>query len=676
MNTTTKTIYGFTKSKAYGLCGVALAMAFLGTGSVSADEVTPADVDSAVAVTATVSSVSPEVVTEQPVALEKADLIVSEVTPSQIQPTTVESTPVLAESIKQAETAGVEVTQNPTVDKGNVKSADEEAAKVAEIQADYSKQAEAIKKATEEVKKSQSEYEYAKKAYDEQVAKREAALKNPTYKTGSNTFEKGELDEFLKATDLSKVSYVTMTDENLSVLNTDKLTKLTFDEYKAYFGDQNIKDEGLRSIYKELEDGKDTNYYNLKKGDTFKFENTFLDAATGKWVSLKYTVKEIFDASGNPANNGFVKITNGLNLTAFANTSDVKYQVEFVDQDGNPVELEHVIIGYGDVDGSQRLLLVSDKLSDKVLFGNNLTVTKEGNEVLVVSTPEVVPSSDLISNQAWFLLNKATGFDYSYSATVWNNGRGGKDTMGWHQIGAIPFGIEIPPVPVAPTKPETKKVSYTLASYNKVGSVKIRVETTDGFVFDEESHVDIPTGTDFDSSKTKGNLVNINGRPYRIVEIKGNETGKIELGEKEIIYVVKPQVTTTWITEGGDPLKDPSTGDETEPHGEFPEYEFVKTNPKPDGSVEHVFKKVEKPVVPTPEEPKAPAKPIVTPTVNKPEVPQVPQAPVQETPKPVVQESVATLPNTGTEASVMSLLGGFMASLTGASLFVSKRKRG
>lgn len=670
MKTTTKTIYGFTKSKVYGLCGVALAMAFLGAGSVSADEVTPTNVAPVATVAAPASSVSPEVVTDQPVALEKADLIVSEVTPSQTQPTTVESTPALTESIKQAEAAGVEVTQNPTVDKGNVKSADEEATKVAEIQADYDKQAATIKQATEEAKKSQAEYAEAKKVYDEQVAKREEALKNPNYHTESDSFGKQAIDSFLNNTDLTELSYVVLSDQTPARVDTSSLKKTTLEEMEALIAKTKyIAPSNLEGI-EYMKQGRDVHFYTVSKGDTWLYKDAFVDAVSGKKISMQY--KYLGGRfKGEEINTATLQILDGIQVTQSSQEEENEYEITFLDESGNVVTVKKLLIGFGDIDYGQYIGVYSDSLDkEHYLAGAAQTVTKDGAGLLATSPKDLkIASSAETAGQFWVLLSDSTGFRYKFGEpSIGGTSNRFDHFVGqWHQLGNVAFGLEIPPAPVAPTKPETKKVSYTLASYNKVGSVKIRVETTDGFVFDEESHIDIPTGTDFDSSKTKGNLVTINGRPYRIVEIKGSETGKFELGEKEIIYVVKPQYTTIWITEGGEPLKDPFTGDETEPHGEFPEYEFVKTHVKPNGDVEHVFKKVEKPVTPTPEEP---AKPIVTPTVNKPEAPQTP---VKETPKPVVQESVATLPQTGTAASALGLIG-FVSGLLGLGV-VSKRKQ-
>ena len=65
----------------------------------------------------------------------------------------------------------------------------------------------------------------------------------------------------------------------------------------------------------------------------------------------------------------------------------------------------------------------------------------------------------------------------------------------------------------------------------------------------------------------------------------------------------------------------------------------------------------------------------VTPEPEKPVTPAQPEKPATPV-APAKEEPVKTLPNTGTETSIMSLIGGLMASLSGAGLFVSKRKRG
>ncbi|MDU2238857.1 MAG: LPXTG cell wall anchor domain-containing protein, partial [Streptococcus mitis] len=98
--------------------------------------------------------------------------------------------------------------------------------------------------------------------------------------------------------------------------------------------------------------------------------------------------------------------------------------------------------------------------------------------------------------------------------------------------------------------------------------------------------------------------------------------------------------------------------------------EYVKTVTDPNGSIRHIFRKVQ---TPTPVEPATPAMP------EQPAQPQVPATPVQ--PAQPVQatatkeaEAKRELPNTGTEDNASLAALGLLGVLSGFGLVARKKK--
>ena len=171
---------------------------------------------------------------------------------------------------------------------------------------------------------------------------------------------------------------------------------------------------------------------------------------------------------------------------------------------------------------------------------------------------------------------------------------------------------------------------------------------------------------------------------YRFVETK-----KLPNGDIEHIYEKVPtpspvpqpnpgnQNITTWTDEKGNPLKPTEPGSK-EP-GTIPGYEYVKTVTDPNGSIRHIFKKVE---MPTPVEPSQPVQPVepATPAMPeqpaKPQVPATPAQPVQDAQTTVSKdtETKRELPNTGTEDHASLAALGLLGVLSGFGLVARKKK--
>ncbi|MGC4439912.1 hypothetical protein ABXW85_13685, partial [Streptococcus suis] len=137
-------------------------------------------------------------------------------------------------------------TEEPTVSHSTAEAAVADTTaqikEVEEVTAQANSQAEQIAAVEVENKEIQEKYNAAmttyneeKAEYDKAVAAREEALKNPTYRTSSDAFDKTDINEFLSDVDLSKVSYITVFDENVSKVDTSSLHKLTAEEAEAYY---------------------------------------------------------------------------------------------------------------------------------------------------------------------------------------------------------------------------------------------------------------------------------------------------------------------------------------------------------------------------------------------------------------------------------------------------------
>ena len=169
---------------------------------------------------------------------------------------------------------------------------------------------------------------------------------------------------------------------------------------------------------------------------------------------------------------------------------------------------------------------------------------------------------------------------------------------------------------------------------------------------------------------------------YRFVETK-----KLPNGDVEHVYekVTPPAPTpspvpqpnpgnqniTTWTDENGNPVK-PSEPGSKEP-GTIPGYEYVKTVTDPNGSIRHIFRKVQTPTPVEPSQPVEPATPAMPEQPAKPQVPATPAQPVQET---AVKEAEAKreLPNTGTEDNARLAALGLLGVLSGFGLVARKKK--
>ncbi|MDU6550529.1 MAG: LPXTG cell wall anchor domain-containing protein, partial [Streptococcus mitis] len=165
---------------------------------------------------------------------------------------------------------------------------------------------------------------------------------------------------------------------------------------------------------------------------------------------------------------------------------------------------------------------------------------------------------------------------------------------------------------------------------------------------------------------------------YRFVETKPLPNGDVEhVYEKVPTPSPVPQPNpgnqniTIWTDEKGNPLKPTEPGSK-EP-GTIPGYEYVKTVTDPNGSIRHIFRKVQ---TPTPVEPSQPVQPVEPATPAMPEQPAKPQVPATPAQPTAVKEAEAKreLPNTGTEDNASLAALGLLGVLSGFGLVARKKK--
>ena len=210
--------------------------------------------------------------------------------------------------------------------------------------------------------------------------------------------------------------------------------------------------------------------------------------------------------------------------------------------------------------------------------------------------------------------------------------------------------------------------------YEKVTTPTPSVEKPKGLIRDTEGNP-IP-GFEFDMLSPVLDIPE-----YEYVETVTEKDGTVKhIYRKVKKSPLQPNVqptnnrATIWTDENGNPLKPTEPGSK-EP-GTIIGYEYVKTVTDPNGSIRHIFKKVE---MPTPVEPSQPVQPVEPATPAMPEQPAKPQ--VQATPVQPVQptavkeaEGKRELPNTGTEDHASLAALGLLGVLSGFGLVARKKK--
>ena len=430
---------------------------------------------------------------------------------------------------------------------------------------------------------------------------------------------------------------------------------------------------------------------------TFTPEPEFLGTATGVTVQrvdkngTEVTAK--YTPTVTPVTATKDKATEGPKNTPQSETpeftGDVDLDVPPTFSDGSTTK---VIEGEGKytIDKDGKVTFTPEK--DYVGTGEGVTVVrkdKAGKDISAKYTPTVRPGTDYVDENG----KEIPGFPskdgekpkvdipgYRYKETITDEH--GNTRHIYEQVKTFfkdKDGNEIPKVPTEKGEQPKKEISgYRFVETKKLpnGDTEHVYEKVKTFFKDKDGNPIPNTPTEEGETPKKDSIPG-----YRFVETK-----KLPNGDIEHIYEKVPtpspvpqpnpgnQNITIWTDEKGNPLKPTEPGSK-EP-GTIPGYEYVKTVTDPNGSIRHIFRKVQ---TPTPVEPSQPVQPVepATPAMpEQPAKPQVPATPAQPVQPTAVKEAEGKreLPNTGTEDHASLAALGLLGVLSGFGLVARKKK--
>ena len=441
-------------------------------------------------------------------------------------------------------------------------------------------------------------------------------------------------------------------------------------------------------------EGEGTYKINPKTGEvTFTPEPEFLGTATGVTVQrvdkngTEVTAK--YTPTVTPVTATVDKTTEGPKNTPQSETpeftGDVDLDVPPTFSDGST---KMVVDGEGTytIDKDGKVTFTPEE--DYVGTGEGVTVVrkdKAGKDISAKYTPTVRPGTDYVDENG----KEIPGFPskdgeqpkvdipgYRYKETITDEH--GNTRHIYEQVKTFFKDKDGNPIPKVPTEkgeqPKKDIPGYRFVETKPLpnGDTEHIYEKVKTFFKDKDGNP-IPNTPTEEGEQPKKDIPG-----YRFVETKPLPNGDVEHVYEKVTPpaptpspVPQPnpgnQNITIWTDENGNPVK-PSEPGSKEP-GTIPGYEYVKTVTDSNGSIRHIFKKVEMPT-PRPVEPATPAMP------EQPAKPQVPATPAQPVQPTAVKEAEGKreLPNTGTEDNASLAALGLLGVLSGFG-FVARKKK-
>ena len=442
-------------------------------------------------------------------------------------------------------------------------------------------------------------------------------------------------------------------------------------------------------------EGEGTYKINPKTGEvTFTPEPEFLGTATGVTVQrvdkngTEVTAK--YTPTVTPVTATVDKTTEGPKNTPQSETpeftGDVDLDVPPTFSDGST---KMIVDGEGTytIDKDGKVTFTPE--ADYVGTGEGVTVVrkdKAGKDISAKYTPTVRPGTDYVDENG----KEIPGFPskdgeqpkvdipgYRYKETITDEH--GNTRHIYEQVKTFFKDKDGNPIPKVPTEkgeqPKKDIPGYRFVETKPLpnGDTEHIYEKVKTFFKDKDGNP-IPNTPTEEGEQPKKDIPG-----YRFVETKPLPNGDVEHVYEKVTPpaptpspVPQPnpgnQNITIWTDENGNPVKPSEPGSKVP--GTIPGYEYVKTVTDPNGSIRHIFRKVQ---TPTPVEPATPAMP------EQPAQPQVPATPVQ--PAQPVQatatkeaEAKRELPNTGTEDNASLAALGLLGVLSGFGLVARKKK--
>ena len=430
---------------------------------------------------------------------------------------------------------------------------------------------------------------------------------------------------------------------------------------------------------------------------TFTPEPEFLGTATGVTVQRQdkngTPVTAKYTPTVTPVTKTVDKTSEGAKNTPQSNTpeftGDVDLDVPPTFDDGTTTR---TVEGEGTytINKDGKVTFTPEK--DYVGTGEGVTVVrkdKAGKTIAAKYTPTVRPGTDYVDENG----KEIPGFPskdgekpkvdipgYRYKETITDEH--GNTRHIYEQVKTFfkdKDGNEIPKVPTEKGEQPKKDIpGYRFVETKPLpnGDTEHIYEKVKTFFKDKDGNP-IPNTPTEEGEQPKKDIPG-----YRFVETKKLPNGDVEHVYEKVTPpaptpspVPQPnpgkQNTTTWTDENGNPLKPTEPGSK-EP-GTIPGYEYVKTVTDPNGSIRHIFRKVQ---TPTPVEPSQPVQPVEPAMPEQPAKPQVPATPAQPVQATAMKEAEAKreLPNTGTEDNARLAALGLLGVLSGFGLVSRKKK--
>ena len=470
-------------------------------------------------------------------------------------------------------------------------------------------------------------------------------------------------------------------------INTDEPAKLIDPKTGDPVDSVTVDGEGTYTIDK---DGK----------VTFTPEPEFLGTATGVTVQrvdkngTEVTAK--YTPTVTPVTATVDKTTEGPKNTPQSETpeftGDVDLDVPPTFSDGST---KMVVDGEGTytIDKDGKVTFTPE--ADYVGTGEGVTVVrkdKAGKDISAKYTPTVRPGTDYVDENG----KEIPGFPskdgeqpkvdipgYRYKETITDEH--GNTRHIYEQVKTFFKDKDGNPIPKVPTE-KGKQPKKDIPGYRFVetkplpnGDTEHIYEKVKTFFKDKDGN-EIPNTPTEEGEQPKKDIPG-----YRFVETKPLPNGDVEHVYEKVTPpaptpspVPQPnpgnQNITTWTDENGNPVK-PSEPGSKEP-GTIPGYEYVKTVTDPNGSIRHIFRKVQTPIPVEPSQPVQPVEPATPAMPEQPAKPQVPATPAQPVQPTAVKEAEGKreLPNTGTEDNASLAALGLLGVLSGFGLVARKKK--
>lgn len=335
------------------------------------------------------------------------------------------------------------------------------------------------------------------------------------YTPTEDGFTKEQIQSFLNGVDVGSAGFVNIANVtnagDIRLINdtTRLFTQADVDRY--YNWTQSQSNEEFKNAYtREIwEDGlttrgsdetRDTSHFHIVKvGDTFTYTNVV--SSGGQHYNLKYTITDIqtndyssIGVTGLPENEAILIMDEyAPSFTQMTFFTDIFYHVDIVDDDGNPVTFQDIILGFGDLDWRQEFELKQTPVN--TLHGDNV-VQLSNNEWKAKSMFSL--DTNYAPAQGWFVLKNASSFDYRFGfdsyeeALAYYNSKNYLDgetvnppdygvgddgkTLGgaWHALGGLGFVLDIPTPPTLEKEQPIDPVVVTPPTFEELKKASIQ----------------------------------------------------------------------------------------------------------------------------------------------------------------------------------------------------------